>query len=109
MLEKAIKRRQPKKWRRLLSKINVWIWGGTIESVLINGPIAELEAEEVLRRHRLLSKITPNLSEKRRAILNVLHECAHEPEAVRGIVGALWKAGSFDRSEVKSAINFVCG
>jgi predicted ATP-dependent endonuclease of OLD family len=108
-LEKAIHRRQPKNWRRILAKINVWIWGDTIESVLITGATAEEQAEKVLRQHRLLPKIISDQSNKRRILLNRLHSCAHEPKAIRDVVETLWEAGSFDRSEVKSAINFLCG
>ena len=108
-LATAIGRRQPRKIAQALSTKNIWLWSGSIEEVILRSPDAENDTEAVLRQRGALHQAFPGLPERRVAMTNLLHNSAHEPDLVRDVVETLWRAGRFDKSEVKSAIQLILG
>jgi hypothetical protein len=106
-LEIAIRSRQTKKYRRILSSNHIWLWGGSIEEVIIHDADAESKVEVILRSHGVLAQSFTDAYQKRRALTNRLHACAHEPHIVREIVETIWNNGGFDRHVVKVATQLI--
>lgn len=106
-LRAALKGRQPRKWSGVLSPKNIWLWSDAIEGVMLRSNAAEKAAESVLRNRKALQRKFSNTADCRNAMMNIIHSSAHEPELVRDVIEALWDAGHFDKSEVKSAIKFM--
>ena len=109
-LKIAIKRRQRRNISKILSPKHIWLWSGCIEEVILHSSEARNEAERVLRDlGASLPEIFADGSARRKRLVSLLHGSAHEPNLIRGTVEGLWRAKQFERSEIKSAINFTLG
>ena len=108
-LETAISARQPVKARGILSANNVWLWSDSIEAVIVRNTDAENDVEKILRAKGRLPAVFATPIDRRRALLNCLHDSAHEPAFVREVVRTLWKRKRFDHSEVKTSLAFLLG
>lgn len=106
-LKNSVSRHQFVKIRQNLSPKGVWIWSGSIEDVILRNSDAENDIEQIFRTSGKLKQTFQNPTDRRPALFNLLKEATYEPEVIRRIIESLWKANRFDRSEAKSAINFL--
>lgn len=103
----CIQRRQHVKIRDLINPKGIWLWSGTIEEVILRNTAAELAAEAYLIAHGELAGPHGNSVARRAYLLSRIHNSAHEPEVLRGIVEHLWRNSLFKGSEVKAAIRYL--
>ena len=106
-LKKAARRAQPNVCRQILEPARIWLWSKGIEGVILNKQATELHIENLLRAKG--HTVPSNPTQRRNFLLNLLHDCAHEPDLLEEIIRTAWTTGLYNNAEIKSAAKFACG
>ncbi len=89
-----------------MSRLNTWLWSGTLEDVLLSNEKRVRTVETVLIRRR---KIRSPLPEDHRAdhLRGILHNAGQDVELWSAVVEAVENDGLFARTEVNMALDFI--
>ncbi len=108
-LKKATKKAQTNVCRQILEPARTWLWSKSIEGVILNKPATEQHMVSLLCTKGRTLAGAANQSQRRNALLNLLHDCAHEPELLEEIIRTSWSEGLYNNAEIKAAAKFICG
>lgn len=102
-----IENRKMRGYQRLLGKYKIWLWSSQIEGVLLKDNTCLDLVENVIKKRGIIPPSFATLEERKRYIINRIHESAYDIEFHELIVDEYDRNNKFKRSEITSAVNYL--
>ena len=106
MLRSALSTNRKTDYRELVRQMNVWVWGGTIEDMMLSNEGRLDQFESLLIRKGILPAPLTAV-DRAEQLKRKLHSFGHDVDLLTSVVDEFEERRLFSRSEVNMALDFV--